>query len=62
VLSKAEKEFIDKLAVDKGEDIVKEEYNIEYIRQLKHRILRKRKLLTDDLVLVNTVLDKLQSL
>lgn len=62
MLSKAEKEFIDKLAVDKGEDIVKEEYNIEYIRQLKHRILRKRKLLTDDLVLVNTVLDKLQSL
>jgi hypothetical protein len=62
VLSRAEKEFIDKLAVDNGEDLIKEEYNIEYIRQLKHRILRKRKTLTDDLVLVNTVLDKLQSL
>ena len=38
------------------------EYTIDYIRQLKHRILKKRKVLTDDLVLVNQVLDKLESL
>jgi hypothetical protein len=32
------------------------------LRQFKHRILKKRKLLTDDLLLINAVLDKLQSL
>jgi hypothetical protein len=62
VLSKAEKEFIDILNKQKGEETIKHEYTIDYIRQLKHRILKKRKVLTDDLVLVNQVLDKLQAL
>jgi hypothetical protein len=62
VLSKAEREFVNKLGVNKGEELVKKEYSVEYIRQLKHRILQKRKLLTDDLIAVNAVLDKLQSL
>jgi hypothetical protein len=62
VLSKAEREFINKLRVHNGEELVKKEYSIHYVRQFKHRILQKRRLLTDDLVMVNTVLDKLQSL
>jgi hypothetical protein len=62
MLSKAEREFINKLRVHRGEELVKKEYSIHYIRQFKHRILQKRRLLTDDLVMVNTVLDKLQSL
>lgn len=62
VLSKAEREFIGKLGVHNGEELVKKEYSIHYIRQLKHRILQKRRLLTDDLIAVNGVLDKLQSL
>ena len=45
-----------------GEIAVREEYAIDYVRQLKHRILKKRKSLTDDLLLINGVLDKLQSL
>ena len=62
VLSRAEKEFIDILNKQTGEEMIKHEYTIDYIRQLKHRILKKRKELTNDLVLVNQVLDKLQSL
>ena len=57
VLSKAEREFIADLkrgTLDK--------YSEVYKRQLKHRILVKRKALTDDLVAVNEVLDKLQDL
>jgi hypothetical protein len=38
------------------------EYLIDYIRWFKHRILKKRKLLTHDLLSINAVLDKLQSL
>lgn len=38
------------------------EYTPVYKRQLKHNILKKRKKLTDDLLLVNEVLDKLESL
>jgi hypothetical protein len=62
VLSRAEKEFINILNKQTGEEAIKREYTIDYIRQLKHRILKKRIVLTDDLVLVNQVLDKLQSL
>lgn len=57
VLSRAEREFIKKLK--KGEF---SEYSDVYLRQLKHRILNKRKTLTTDLLLVNEVLDKLESL
>ncbi len=62
MLSKAEREFVNKLGVNKGEELVKKEYTIDYIRQLKHRILQKRRLLTQDLIAVNAVLDKLQAL
>jgi hypothetical protein len=34
----------------------------KYKRNLKYRILQKRKRLTDDLLLINAALDKLQSL
>jgi len=57
VLSKAEREFL--LKVQKGKE---DEYNANYRRVLKHKILKKRKTLTDDLLLVNAVLDKLQDL
>jgi hypothetical protein len=62
VLSKAEREFIKKLQTVNDPTTVKKEYSIDYIRQFKHRILKKRKTLTDDLLLINAVLDKLQSL
>jgi hypothetical protein len=62
VLSKAEREFVNKLGVKDGEKLVKKQYSIHYIRQFKHRILQKRRLLTEDLIAVNAVLDKLQSL
>jgi hypothetical protein len=58
VLSEAEREFLVKL--QKGQDITK--YSEVYKRQLKHRILNKRRALTEDLLLVNAVLDKLQEL
>ena len=57
VLSKSEREFIEKL---KKGDV--SDYSDVYLRQLKHRILNKRKTLTTDLLLVNEVLDKLESL
>ena len=57
VLSKSEREFIEKLKKgDLGE------YSDVYLRQLKHRILNKRKTLTTDLLLVNEVLEKLEAL
>ena len=62
MLSKAEQEFVKKLQKDGAENTIKKDYAIDYIRQFKHRILKKRKLLTDDLLLINAVLDKLQSL
>ena len=61
MLSKTEREFIEKLRRN-GKDLVKKEYSIDYVRQFKHRILKKRRLLTDDLLAINAVLDQLQSL
>ena len=57
VLSKAERKFLE--AVKSGS---LDEYSPVYKRQLKHNILKKRKTLTSDLLLVNEVLDKLESL
>lgn len=57
VLSKAEREFIQKLKEGQIN-----QYNANYRRVLKFKILKKRKALTDDLLLVNEVLDKLQDL
>jgi hypothetical protein len=57
VLSKAERKFLE--AVKKND---LGEYSPVYKRQLKHNILKKRKTLTDDLLLVNEVLEKLEEL
>ncbi|MEO9294506.1 MAG: hypothetical protein ABI347_02785 [Nitrososphaera sp.] len=57
MLSKSEREFIEKL---KKGDL--NGYSDVYLRQLKYRILNKRKALTSDLVLVNEVLEKLEAL
>jgi hypothetical protein len=57
VLSRAERKFLS--AVKKGD---LSEYTPVYKRQLKHNILKKRKALTDDLLLVNEVLDELEAL
>jgi hypothetical protein len=38
------------------------QYSTNYRYVLKHRILHKRRKLTDDLLLINSVLDKLESL
>jgi hypothetical protein len=58
VLSDAERLFLNRLV--KGKDL--DSYADAYKRNLKHRILQKRKRLTDDLLLINAALDKLQSL
>lgn len=57
--SKREREFINKLQHNVN---VKERYPNVTIRQLKFRLLAKRRILTDDLLLLNLVLDKLQTL
>jgi hypothetical protein len=57
VLSKAERDFIEGIKNKKLGS-----YNANYRRVLKFKILKKRKTLTDDLVLINEVLDELQSL
>lgn len=57
VLSKAEREFLLNLKAGKIN-----QYNANYRRVLRFKILKKRKALTTDLLLVNEVLDKLQEL
>jgi hypothetical protein len=57
VLSRAELRFLKDL---KNEDVAK--YENSYLRTLKHRILKKHKRLTYGALLINEVLDKLQSL
>ena len=57
MLSKAEREFLENLHKGKVD-----QYNANYRRVLKFKILKKRKALTNDLLLVNAVLDQLESL
>jgi hypothetical protein len=57
VLSNAEREFLENLQKGKID-----QYNPNYRRVLKFKILKKRKALTDDLLLVNAVLDQLEAL
>ena len=57
LLSESERKFLKDLKNDNMD-----EYLPNYRYVLKHRILNKRKTLTTDLLLVNDVLDKLQSL
>ncbi len=56
MLSKAERDFIDDL---KKGDMRK--YSSNYKRVLKFKILKKRKSLTNDLLLINDVLEELES-
>ena len=58
VLSDAERLFLNRLI--NGIDL--DQYAPPYKRNLKHRILEKRKRLTDDLLLINAALDKIESL
>jgi hypothetical protein len=57
VLSRAEREFLENLKAGKIN-----QYNANYRRVLKFKILKKRHSLTSDLLLINEVLDKLQEL
>lgn len=57
VLSKAERKFLQKLQKNRIEG-----YTANYRRVLKFKVLKKRKALTDDLLLVNAVLEKLEEL
>ena len=57
VLSKAELKFIQDL---KKDNVAK--YDKSYLRTLKHRVLKKHRQLTHEALLINQVLDKLQSL
>jgi hypothetical protein len=57
LLSESERKFLQDVKEDKTND-----YSSNYRYVLKHRILAKRKTLTNDLLLINEILDKLQAL
>jgi hypothetical protein len=57
LLSESERKFLKDVKDGKMND-----YSANYRYVLKHRILGKRKTLTNDLLLINEVLDKLQFL
>ena len=59
LLGKKEVEFIERLQNNKD---IRRLYKPLDIRQLKYRLLYKRKVLTNDLMTLNAVLQKLQSL
>jgi hypothetical protein len=58
LLGKKEVEFIERLQSNKD---IRRLYKPVDIRQLKYRLLYKRKVLTNDLITINAVLEKLQS-
>ena len=60
-IGQKEREFIKDLA-DTNQRKFDQKYTPNYKRVLKFRILQKRKMLTEDLILINSVLDRLQSL
>ena len=57
LLSESERKFLKDVKADRMKD-----YSANYRYVLKHRILGKRKTLTNDLLLINEVLEKLQFL
>ncbi len=59
LLGKKEVEFIERLQNNKD---IRRLYKPLDIRQPKYRLLYKRKVLTNDLITLNAVLQKLQSL
>jgi hypothetical protein len=60
-IGQKERQFIEDLS-DRNERKLNLKYSANYKRVLKYRILQKRKTLTEDLLLINSVLDRLQSL
>lgn len=60
-IGQKERQFIKDLA-ERNERKLSQKYSANYKRVLKYRILQKRRALTEDLLLINSVLDKLQSL
>ena len=56
-----EREFIRDLSEWNVEKLHKK-YSPSYRRVLKYRILQKRRFLADDLLMINSVLEKLQSM
>ena len=59
LFGKKELDFIKRLQTNES---VRGLYKPTDIRQLKYRLLYKRKVLTNDLIVLNSILDKLQSL
>jgi hypothetical protein len=57
MVSRVERKFIEDVKNDELND-----YTANYRRVLKFKVLKKRKTLTGDLLLINEVLDKLQAL
>ena len=57
MLSEAERAFLK----DVSKNNLKQ-YSTNYRYVLKHRILNKRRRLTDDLLLINSILDKLENM
>jgi hypothetical protein len=57
MLSEAERAFLK----DVSKNNLKQ-YSSNYRYVLKHRILNKRRRLTDDLLLINSILDKLENI
>jgi hypothetical protein len=60
-IGQKERQFIKDLADRNGRNL-NQKYTANYKRVLKYRVLQKRKTLTEDLLLINSVLDRLQSL
>ncbi len=56
-----EREFIRDLSEWNVEKLHKK-YNTSYRKVLKYRLLQKRRFLADDLLMINSVLDKLQTM
>jgi hypothetical protein len=57
VLSNAERKFLEDL--EKGN---LKEYSYQYRKLLKHRIIKKHRLLTEDALMISKLLDKLNLL
>jgi hypothetical protein len=60
-IGEKERQFI-KDIIELNDQKLDQKYSANYRRVLKHRLLQKRKSLTDDLLLINSVLEKLQSI
>ena len=57
-IGQKEQQFIRDI-IELNNQKLEQKYSANYRRVLKHRLLQKRKFLTEDLLLINSVLDKL---